>query len=813
MMTDTLGTTGLALGVIVKVTLVLGVSGFLATALGRASAAMRHLVWLLALGGSVAVVVLAPAAPPLRIRVPAQALGISQLARTERRIDVARSTPAPIVGTTVAPLPSTSNVDKRADRVVADARGLPTPSTAAAWSARLPLLSGIAWALGFVIVIARCVVAHRAVGRLVRSSTPVHGASWQRLVNDAAAQSGVSRRVSVVLSDVVGGPVTSGFVRALIILPVDAEGWTAERREVVLLHEMAHVARLDYVAQLVATAACALFWFHPAMWIAASRMRLEAELAADDRVLVAGLPGVRYATHLVDLARRASIGEPAAVAVGIAHRTHIERRVRAMLDTSRSRASISARRQGAAAVALLALLVPLAGLRTEAVAAATPNAASPTTTLLRLTPAVVHATARVTEPVTVAPLGTQRRDTTFERTLDARSGARLVLDLETGGAVTVHGWDEPRALLRVRLAGPNWRDTRVDFERVEAGVRLHSDFAGYRGTTRTNHEFELWVPRQSDIELSSAGGSLSIDDLDGRFSGHTGGGEIDIRGAKGRSTLSTGGGDVSVTASDLRGTVSTGGGSVVLSKVTGGLRGSSGSGPVVYGERAGQLMTRGADLRSSDTTADLSGITITSDRITAVNGRGTVTTTTDNNRTNSIGRSLDRGPLHITKAGGAISLDEVPDGATIHTGGGNIVVERAGGDLTATTGGGDVELRRVEGSASVSTGSGDVRITVVDDEDREHNIEARSGRGTIELVLPRSLDARVELETAYTEGFGRRTRIESDWTLERSESKEWESDNGETPRKFVRGTVVVGRGRGLIRINTVNGDIIVRRNK
>ena len=105
------------------------------------------------------------------------------------------------------------------------------------------------------------------------------------------------------------------------------------------------------------------------------------------------------------------------------------------------------------------------------------------------------------------------------------------------------------------------------------------------------------------------------------------------------------------------------------------------------------------------------------------------------------------------------------------------------------------------------------RVYRVDDDGREHNIEATSGRGTIEVTLPRSLDARVELETAYTEGYGRRTRIDSDWTLERSESADWESENGNTPRKFVRAIGTVGRGRGLIRISTVNGDVVVRRAK
>ena len=80
-------------------------------------------------------------------------------------------------------------------------------------------------------------------------------------------------------------------------------------------------------------------------------------------------------------------------------------------------------------------------------------------------------------------------------------------------------------------------------------------------------------------------------------------------------------------------------------------------------------------------------------------------------------------------------------------------------------------------------------------------------------MLPKSFDGRLDLEAAYTEGFGRRSQIDSDWTLERSESTEWERSpySGDTRRKFVRAKGAAGNGRSLIRIATVNGDVVVRR--
>jgi hypothetical protein len=80
------------------------------------------------------------------------------------------------------------------------------------------------------------------------------------------------------------------------------------------------------------------------------------------------------------------------------------------------------------------------------------------------------------------------------------------------------------------------------------------------------------------------------------------------------------------------------------------------------------------------------------------------------------------------------------------------------------------------------------------------------------LTLPRDFAGRFELETAYTENFGRATRINSDWNLERETTTNWDSREG-TPRRYVRANGTIGSRDGLVRIRTVNGDIEVRRGR
>ena len=148
--------------------------------------------------------------------------------------------------------------------------------------------------------------------------------------------------------------------RPCILIPSVADTWSDDRRRAVLLHELAHIARHDCVTQLLAAVACAIYWIHPGVWWVARRLRIERELACDDRVLSAGTHAREYAAHLLELAYALGGYRAPALVVSMARPRQVEGRMIAVLDAARNRAVPAWRGQLAGAVIAAALLVPIA---------------------------------------------------------------------------------------------------------------------------------------------------------------------------------------------------------------------------------------------------------------------------------------------------------------------------------------------------------------------------------------------------------------------------------------------------------------------
>jgi beta-lactamase regulating signal transducer with metallopeptidase domain len=306
---------------VAKSTLLLGAAALGTLALRRGSAAARHLVWSLSLAGLVAL-------PALVLVVPDWKLPFLAFLRP----------PAPSV----------------------DAWAPIGTGTAASSVSPAQVLLAV-WMVGALAVLGRLVLGLRAAGRLARNAEVVEDPAWTELLERLGRVMEVRRPVALLRSAEAAMPLTWGALRPAILLPAEADAWTPERRTVVLMHELAHVARRDCLVQTLAEMCCAVWWFHPGAWWAARRMRVEREEACDDAVLAAGARASDYAGHLLDVARRYRAPSLAA-AIAMARPSQLEGRVRAVLAAERDRRAVTRKTGAVCAAAVLLATLPLAAV-------------------------------------------------------------------------------------------------------------------------------------------------------------------------------------------------------------------------------------------------------------------------------------------------------------------------------------------------------------------------------------------------------------------------------------------------------------------
>ena len=167
----------------------------------------------------------------------------------------------------------------------------------------------------------------------------------------------------VLLSDWTGSPVTWGIGIPTILLPVAAAAWSGERRQVVLAHELAHIARRDWIWQILSRLVGAVYWFHPLVWLTAARLREESERACDDRVL-GHVKASDYASHLVEIAKGLRRTNPdRLLALSMVRASELERRLIHILSSPCSRRPAGRRAHAVAAIAAVLLVAPLAAMQ------------------------------------------------------------------------------------------------------------------------------------------------------------------------------------------------------------------------------------------------------------------------------------------------------------------------------------------------------------------------------------------------------------------------------------------------------------------
>lgn len=114
---------------------------------------------------------------------------------------------------------------------------------------------------------------------------------------------GISRKVHIGSNESVYSPMTFGLTNPTIVLPDDYKYWDISSLENVLIHELSHIARYDWLGFIIAYLIAAFNWFNPFTWRALKRLSLESELSCDNAVLKRGKPRKEFAEQILSIAR------------------------------------------------------------------------------------------------------------------------------------------------------------------------------------------------------------------------------------------------------------------------------------------------------------------------------------------------------------------------------------------------------------------------------------------------------------------------------------------------------------------------------
>ena len=141
----------------------------------------------------------------------------------------------------------------------------------------------------------------RLIALRARADVLVDG-HWLSALARAQRRMGFKHGTALLTSDELASPISWGLMRPVILLNTRAVEASGEA-EAIIAHELAHVARMDWIKLLLARVATALFWFNPLVWMLAREAHQLREETADDAVLAADISDTDYAQLLVGVAR------------------------------------------------------------------------------------------------------------------------------------------------------------------------------------------------------------------------------------------------------------------------------------------------------------------------------------------------------------------------------------------------------------------------------------------------------------------------------------------------------------------------------
>jgi beta-lactamase regulating signal transducer with metallopeptidase domain len=162
-----------------------------------------------------------------------------------------------------------------------------------------------------------------------------------QFVYEMSNRSGISRKVTVWISEKVESPLTIGFWKPVILLPVAVfNHLSCSQVEAVLTHELYHIKRNDYLINIFLTVAEVIFFFNPFARMMFNMVKKERENSCDDHVIASGYDAWEYSEALYILGRYRNEKYNLAIAATGAGKEYLLQRIRRIMKRNNPSPSI-----------------------------------------------------------------------------------------------------------------------------------------------------------------------------------------------------------------------------------------------------------------------------------------------------------------------------------------------------------------------------------------------------------------------------------------------------------------------------------------
>lgn len=345
---------------------------------------------------------------------------------------------------------------------------------------------------------------------------------------------------------------------------------------------------------------------------------------------------------------------------------------------------------------------------------------------------------------------------TVSKSFQVGPGGQLVVQVSSGDLEITTGAGN----VQIDVVGMSQSDL-PDLDIHQNGSTVYVTYKS-RSRRGGNIRFELNIPSDFNLDLSTAGGDISVaGTLNGTITGHTSGGDITFNDVSGQVDVKTSGGDIK--GGEVRGNVdlTTSGGDIKLASANGNVSVRTSGGDIEVGNIGQRLeaKTAGGDI-------DLGNV---------------------------------GGSAEVKTAGGDITVGSVDGSADLATAGGDIELQGANGPVEAKTAGGDLQLKNVAGAIQAKTAGGEIyaELTSV-----SGSSSLQTAGGDIQLRIPAGVAATIHALI----------KISGNWTRESGQYNIYCDLQPISPIKDsnaeeIRADIQLGGGGPDVYLETVNGNI------